>query len=215
MQSNLLDFREIWLVDFEFDASRGNRPVPVCLVAKEYRSAKVIRMWKGEFEHLQNPPYSLGVDSLFVAFNASSEFTCHLALNWPLPSNVLDLRTEFRILTNGRNPPSGNGLLGALIYFGLDAMSVSEKEHFRNRVLQGEPFSEAEKLGILDYCQSDVEALQKLLPHMLPDIDPPPCALSRALHEGSRKDRRQRHPDRHRNLGRTAFELAGYSTRSY
>ena len=39
-------FREIWLVDFEFIARSGNRPKPVCLVALELRSRRIIRQWR-------------------------------------------------------------------------------------------------------------------------------------------------------------------------
>ena len=38
-----LPFREIWAVDFEFDAQDGERPTPVCLVARELRSDRLIR----------------------------------------------------------------------------------------------------------------------------------------------------------------------------
>jgi len=37
-------FREIVLVDFEFEAGHGERPKPVCVVAKEIRSGRVWRL---------------------------------------------------------------------------------------------------------------------------------------------------------------------------
>jgi hypothetical protein len=40
-----LPFREIWAVDFEFKANPGDRPIPICLVAKELRSGRIIRQW--------------------------------------------------------------------------------------------------------------------------------------------------------------------------
>ena len=64
---------------------------------------------------------------LFVAYFASAELGCHLALDWPLPARVLDLYVEFRNLTNGLDPYCGNGLLGALTWHGLDAMDAAEK----------------------------------------------------------------------------------------
>ena len=36
-----------------------------------------------------------------VAYYASAEIGCHLALGWPVPQRVLDLFTEFRNHTNG------------------------------------------------------------------------------------------------------------------
>ena len=40
----MLPYREIVLVDFEFVAQPGERPEPVCLVAKLLRSGRTIRL---------------------------------------------------------------------------------------------------------------------------------------------------------------------------
>jgi hypothetical protein len=114
-----------------------------------------------------------------VAYYASAELGCHLALGWPVPATVLDLFAEFRVATNGRPPIAGNGLLGALVHYGLDAMSTSEKENMRSLALRGGPWSVAERAALLDYCESDVLALARLLPAMLPTID-----VDRALLRG-------------------------------
>ena len=45
---------------------------------------------------LISPPYPTGPGSLFVAYYASAELGCHLALGWPLPARVLDLYAEFK-----------------------------------------------------------------------------------------------------------------------
>ena len=47
----------------------------------------------------------------------------------------------------------------------------------RELVLRGGPWSDAEREAILDYCESDVEALARLLPAMLPRIDLPRALL--------------------------------------
>ena len=120
---------EIWLADFEFMAGAGERPVPVCLCARELRSGREIRLWRDELGPL--PPYPTGADSLFVAFYASAELGCHLALGWPMPERILDLFTEFRCGTNGLTIPAGNGLIGALTAFGLDTIGAVEKEDMR------------------------------------------------------------------------------------
>jgi DNA polymerase I len=89
-------FDEIWLVDFEFRAPAGERPDPVCLCARELRSGRRLRLWRDELG--ATPPYSIGRHSLFVAYFASAELGCHLALGWPMPVRILDLFTEFRCL---------------------------------------------------------------------------------------------------------------------
>lgn len=64
--------------------------------------------------HRDRPRYALDDGSLFVAYFASAELGCHLALGWPLPAKLLDLYVEFRVLTNGRPLRCGSSLLGAL-----------------------------------------------------------------------------------------------------
>jgi len=45
------------------------------------------------------------------------------------PANILDLFAEFREPpTNGIKLDAGSGLIGALTYFGLDSVAVTEKE---------------------------------------------------------------------------------------
>ena len=78
-----LPFTEIWAVDFEFGAKAGENPEPVCLVAWELRSGRKLRLWRDEFGSA--PPYPTGPDVLFVAYYASAEIGCHLALGWPVP----------------------------------------------------------------------------------------------------------------------------------
>jgi DNA polymerase I len=170
-----LPFREIWATDFEFDAKHGENPKPVCLVAWELRSGRKIRLWNDEFSSA--PPYSTGPDTLFVAYYASAEIGCHLELGWPVPERVLDLFTEFRNHTNGLHTISGAGLLGALAHHGLDGVGATEKDEMRDLVLRGGPWTDTERAAILDYCESDVAALARLLPAMLPRIDLPRALL--------------------------------------
>jgi len=168
-------YREIWLADFEFMAGAGERPVPVCLCARELRSGREIRIWRDEFGPL--PPYPTGADSLFVAYMASAELGCHVALGWPMPERVLDLCAEFRCGTNGLTVPTGKGLIGALTAHGLDAIGAAEKDDMRALVLRGGPWTDDERTAVLEYCMSDVDALARLLPAMAQRIDLPRALL--------------------------------------
>ena len=170
-----LPFREVWAVDFEFKIQDGARPDPVCLVAWELRSGRKLRLWRHELD--RSPPYGIGPDSLFVAYYASAEIGCHLALGWPKPVRVLDLFAEFRCATNGLNTPAGNGLIGALAYYGLDGMGASEKDAMRDLILRGGDWPEQEREEILAYCEQDVAALARLLPRMVGHIDLPRALL--------------------------------------
>jgi hypothetical protein len=145
------------------------------LVAWKLRSGRKVRLWHDQFGPV--PPYATDADTLFVAYYASAEIGCHLTLGWPKPLRILDLFTEFRCRTNGIATPAGASLLGALVYFGLDGMGATEKEEMRALILRGAPWSVREQEGILDYCESDVSALARLLPAMLACIDLPRALL--------------------------------------
>ncbi len=172
----LQPFCEVWAVDFEFTAPPGHRPTPLCVVARALRSGQLVRWWlDGAVPGA--PPYGTGDDTLVIAYYASAEWGCHSALGWPMPRRVLDLFAEFANLTSGTHPPNGRGLLGALAYFGLPALDAIEKENMRALAVRGGPYSPDEQQALLDYCQTDVDALARLLPAMLPDIDLPRALL--------------------------------------
>lgn len=163
--STVLDsFEEILMVDFEFNqAAEGDNPLPVCMVAQEYRSGRTMRVWQDELCALQVPPFRIDSGALFVAYYATAELSCFKALGWSLPVCIIDLYPEFRNETNGKKLPSGKGLLGALIYHGYKSIDKVEKEEMRNLVLRGGPWTQEEQAAILDYCESDVVALKHLL----------------------------------------------------
>ncbi len=177
MSDPLRPYCEIWLVDFEFSAEPGERPAPLCMVAREFRSGRTLRIWGDSLARMARPPLSVGADSLFVAYYASAELGCFLSLGWPMPARVLDLFTEFRNSTNGLPTTAGSSLLGALAYYGLDAIGAAEKAEMRELAMRGGEYSEAERVALLDYCETDVQALAKLLPAMLPNIDLPRALL--------------------------------------
>src|SRR4029450_5990074 len=160
----LADFRQIWLVDFEFCQPDGARPYPLCVVAHEWREGLTIRRWLDGHPHMMVPPYPCDRSSLFVAYYASAELLCHLALRWSLPPWVLDLYAEFRCLTNGQALPLGASLLGALSVCDLDVMDATEKEEMRALAMRGGPYTDEERQALLDYCEADVRALRQLLP---------------------------------------------------
>ena len=171
LTSALNQYQEIWLVDFEFSQPGGERPVPNCMVAHELKSGQVLRLSQTQLNQLKSAPYSTGPDSLIVAYNAVAELSCHLALGWALPGNILDLWVEFRLLTNGIRKPDETGLLSALTYFGLPSIEPTEKAAMRELSMRGGPYTEAEMADLLQYCETDVVALRDLLPRMIPDMD--------------------------------------------
>lgn len=170
-------FNKIWVCDFEFIARDGERPNPVCFVATEIISGETHRIW---LEGVVDPTLPFDVkseDTVYVAFYSIAEFTCHLKLGWDLPTNIIDLFPEYRILTNGFL--ERNGLLDACAKFKIPTISQDYKDKMRDRILQGAPYSEEDKEHILGYCSTDVTATTALYNAMLPTLDTP-----RALFRG-------------------------------
>jgi DNA polymerase I len=169
------DFSQIWAVDFEFVALPGERPNPVCLVALELRSSRLIRLMRDEFG--DTPPYPIGPSAVFLAYYAAAELGCHLALGWQQPAHVLDLFVEFRNRTNGLETPCGTGLLGALTYFGLDGIDAAAKREIQTAIGDGSWVGKYSRDAVLDYCETDVRSLERLLPVMASQIDLPRALL--------------------------------------
>ena len=137
----LARFPEIWLLDFEFIAASGERPDPVCCVALELRTGRELRFWDDELRRAESP---ISEDALMIAYYASAELGCFQSLGWPMPRNVLDLYTEFRVFENGRGGLlgiRGTSLLAALAYFGLSHLDPEVKAGWRERILRGRPYA--------------------------------------------------------------------------
>lgn len=177
-----LPFSEVWCLDFEFISDPGTNPVPVCLVARDLVSGRVLRLWQDQLG--DRLPFRVDESALFVAYYASAEVGCFLELGWPVPARVLDLYAEFRNETNGLSLPAGRGLLGALSYHHLTGITKDEKKSGRDLVMRGGPWSDAERREVLDYCQTDVDALGPLLERMVPHIRKNQRGLGQALLRG-------------------------------
>jgi len=187
-----LPFREIWIVDTEFYPGSGlanggvaGDPVtPLCLVALEMRSGRLVRLWQDQLGPF--PPYRLDNDALIVGYMLAAEFGCHIARGWGEPARALDAYLEFRHYVNDGSVRSSErekgffSITGALRYFLEDEIDIARKHDMRERIIQGPPFCTQERQDILDYCEDDVRALARLLPHIVPTIRSLPHAVFRA-----------------------------------
>jgi hypothetical protein len=169
------DFKEIWVIDYEFISGNGNPSQPICYVAKNVTTNKIIKHWIDGTE--SSPDYPLDDSSLLVTYYGTAEMGCHASLKFNFPIYLLDLFTEFRCLTNGRRVPAGHSLIGACSYFGISASDATYKDAMRDRILQGPPYSDKEKNSILEYCYKDVEMTFNLLNSMKRYIELPYALL--------------------------------------
>jgi hypothetical protein len=189
-----LPFREIWCVDSEYypgagrnnGGKEGDPQTPLCLVAIELRSQRVIWLWQDDLRELHFPPYRLDDDALFVSYGLAAEFGTHLALGWGEPACALDLLIEYRHYQNDGSIESGDrekgfySLAGALRYFCEGDLDVVRKDTMRDRIFDGPPFSAQERRDILDYCEDDARALVRLMAHLVPTVRSLPHAVLRA-----------------------------------
>lgn len=154
-------FSEIWAVDFEFTAPLGENPTVICMVARELKRGKELRLWSDELTAMTHAPFNTGKDAVLIAYYASAEMNCFISLGWDRPEYILDLYPEFKLKNNGLDGQK-NDLLSALAAHGLESIGHLEKTEMRDLAIRGAPFTEAEKESLLDYCASDVEALDNL-----------------------------------------------------
>jgi DNA polymerase-1 len=88
-----------------------------------------------------------------------------------------------RNATNGLVLPSiggkTNSLLCALSYFGIPSISFEEKKEMQQLAARGGPWTDDERAALLAYCETDVNALELLVPRILSHVHVP-----FALHRG-------------------------------
>lgn len=163
------DFSSVILADFEFFQPEGERPRPLCFVAKDLVSGTTERSWVegggGDAPSVFSRP-----GTLLVAYLASAEVACLTVLGWPVTDWVLDLYAEFRNLTNGKADVRGASLAKAAAFFGGGWVDETEKAQMRALAQRGGPYSEEERSMLLRYCEADVAALEGVFWGMLPGL---------------------------------------------
>ena len=109
---------------------------------------------------------------------ASAELGCFLALNWPMPVNVLDLFIEFR--ESHQRPADAGGVRSGRrlgLFWHRSRRGGREGRNARARPSRRTVVRGRTRSRFFDYCESDVIALERLLPAMLPRIDLPRALL--------------------------------------
>lgn len=177
-----LPYLAIWVLDFEFIARDGEHPEVVCLAARDLVSGRELRVWQGGFTA---PPFRLDETSLFVGYSAAAEWSCFIALGWPMPARCIDLYAEFCNIVNGAvDGKLFPSLIAAAHHYGIDTMAAVHKEAMRDLILSGGPWSATEKTDILHYCAEDVRITGELFRALLPQLTCSSATLGGALLRG-------------------------------
>jgi hypothetical protein len=57
----------VWALDFEFQQPDGETPYPLCLVARDLNSGRLLRVWEPE-----QSPFPPDSEDLFIAYYSSA-----------------------------------------------------------------------------------------------------------------------------------------------
>ena len=126
-------------IDFEFLTDANGHSVPLCLHVLNEHTGIERAYWRDELLTMK-APFDTGPASVTVAYASNAEWSCFLALGWPLPTHVVDAYVEAIVHINGsplwpppwREKKKGKGrprLPETLQFFGIEPrMSETEKD---------------------------------------------------------------------------------------
>ncbi len=160
---NFDEFGTITVGHFSFQSTPGEIPKPVGLTYKNYRDGRIRHLCREELVALEHPPFPIGEGNLVVGYRTFQDLTCHLALGWPLPKNVVDLLFEFRNVTNGVVPAKDCSLAQVLDRIDLDGTKVTEPEELQELLARAGPLCPDEVEKILSHGANRVQAIEQLL----------------------------------------------------
>jgi DNA polymerase I len=169
-------------IDFEFFAPAGCNPQPICIAWICSTTGESGARWL--WDKLQSCPFPMTAETVLLSYNVAAEVSCFLALNWPRPTNVIDLWLEYVQVCNGwpveapewkpRRAPikkPRKGLLDAMRAYGLEATPSEVKAHFQTRAQEGPPWSVEDRERMPVYCLDDVEMIVRLADPLLTAVD--------------------------------------------
>src|SRR4051812_45429709 len=98
-----------FIIDFEFRADPGERPVVWCMAVREEPSGREMMYWRDELLKMRRAPFDTGPDVAVVGYFASAEWGCFKQLGWPMPAQPIDLFAETRVGFNRYLPKDLRG----------------------------------------------------------------------------------------------------------
>ena len=173
-------FRQIVVVDTEYEVEDGGLPNLLCLVAyvldDELRHVRTIRKWRGEFG--SEPPFDTGPETLFVAYAAgTAELMVFKAQGWRFPAYVFDQHTAYLAASNRLLPYDPDEkrarerkrLSDVCRVYGIEGWERIDKEDISKAIGNGTWHGRYSPQEILDYCEEDVRMSTLLLRAQLRD----------------------------------------------
>jgi hypothetical protein len=159
------NFRQVVVVDTEYEIEPGGLPNVLCLVAyvldEHLRHVRTVRLWRGEFGSA--PPFDIDDDTLFVAYSAWAELTCFKVLGWKFPEHIFDLHTTYLAGSNVLLPydpdkkrtKQRKRLPDACRAYGIEGWERIDKEKMARDIGEGR-WRIYGREAVFEYCEEDV-----------------------------------------------------------
>jgi DNA polymerase-1 len=166
------NFRNIVVLDFEYEAEDGGLPNVLCLVVYVLNAylqlVGIIRRWRGEFGAA--PPFDIGDDTLVVGYSLWAEMECFITLGWEFPVHVYDLHTAYLATRNILLPygpdttrtKQRKRLSDACRAYGIEGWENIDKPEMAKAIGEGR-WREYGKPATFDYCEEDTRNSAELL----------------------------------------------------
>jgi DNA polymerase I-like protein with 3'-5' exonuclease and polymerase domains len=163
------EFDHLVVFDFEFRQDirhKGEKPDPICAVYKDIITQKTFKAYGLSLKVIPFDPKK----SLFICYNAVAEASCLKVLGCKIPEYWWDCFVENKKLYQGRvSDAKGSwSMLTAANRYGIETMTEDRKKWEIEQILTN-PEHPIE--SILEYCEKDVIATEKLFIEQLKDIE--------------------------------------------
>jgi hypothetical protein len=169
----LSNFKNVVVVDFEYEIADGDLPNVLCMVAhvldENLQHVRTIKQWRGEFGAA--PPFDIGPDTLFVAYSAWAEMTCFKVLGWQFPVHIFDQHTAYLAASNILLPYNPDEirkkprkrLPDACRAYGIEGWQRIDKGTIAETIGNGAWRERYSPEDVVNYCEEDVRMSVLLL----------------------------------------------------
>ena len=174
------DFEKVIFIKFTTVKSSGDRVKPIALAAFEYRSKQWLVYDEFELHNLNDKcPIEMDQNFLCIGYDFSTDMSCFHHLNWKLPSNIIDLRTEYRNQYSGTDALDHDSLTFALHHSNLKFLPALFAEKEFEAVTSGNLNNNQRiETTLKSFIRSQVE----LFHHLYENVDSP--SVKRSLLRG-------------------------------
>jgi hypothetical protein len=167
-------FGQTIVADTEYEVEPGELPKLLCLGAhvldENLRHVDTIQLWRDELLALKHPPFDIGPDTLFVAYNASAELKTFLTRGWQFPVHIFDPYIAYRAESNLLLPYEPDEkrikprrrLSDACRAYGIKGWQNIDKETLAKDIGNGQ-WQKYGKEVVLEYLMEDVSNTAELL----------------------------------------------------